>query len=136
MPFILISAPHWHEKVQQEAVRERRRLVCIDQLQDCSLMSCGSSRASPIIPSAHKCHIRHFIFNRKYVWLWVIRFHPSHRLFSLLISHSTVSLTVFLLVIRYFVVLILSNLVNGNKNNGVSETASLTLADQSHTLSY
>ena len=47
---------------------------------------------SPIIPSAPVS--RHFIFHRICVSFCVIRFHPSHRLFSRLINHSTVSLTI------------------------------------------
>ena len=52
-----------------------------------------------------------FYLPSKIRMLWVIRFHPSHRLFSRLRNHSTVSLTI-LLVIRYLFVLISSNLVN------------------------
>ena len=37
---------------------------------------------------------RHFIFHRKVILFWIIRFHPSHRLFSRLRKHSTVSLTI------------------------------------------
>ena len=49
---------------------------------------------SPITPSAPKCSSRHFIFHRKVRMFWVIRFYPSHWLFSRLINHSTVSLTI------------------------------------------
>ena len=42
--------------------------------------------ASPIIPSAPKMPI-------SLSSIWVIRFHPSHRLFSCLRNHSTVGLT-------------------------------------------
>ena len=44
---------------------------------------------SSIVPSAPTCSCRHFIR-----MLWTIRFHPSHGLFSRLINHSTVSLTI------------------------------------------
>ena len=37
---------------------------------------------SPTIPSAPKYSSRHFIFHRKCIMFWVIRFHPSHLLFS------------------------------------------------------
>ena len=42
--------------------------------------------ASPVIPSAPKMPI-------SLSSIWVIRFHPSHRLFSCLRNHSTVGLT-------------------------------------------
>ena len=50
-----------------------------------------------------------FYLSLKVRMFWVIRFHPSHRLFSHLRNHSTVSLTI---LIRVFLVLISSNLVN------------------------
>ena len=40
--FIFISAPHQHEEVRQEAVRERGRLVWVDQYRACLLINCGS----------------------------------------------------------------------------------------------
>ena len=51
---------------------------------------------SPEIPSAPKCSSRHFILRMqmRMRMLWGIRFHPSHRLFSRLRNHSTVSLTI------------------------------------------
>ena len=49
------------------------------------------SGLSPIIPSTPKCSSRH---PSKVCMSWVIRFHPSYRLFSCLINHSTVSLTI------------------------------------------
>ena len=59
---------------------------------------------------------------------WVICFHPSHRLFSWLRNHYTVSLYLFLLMIRYMFgdsfkqFSLLSPDVN--KNKGATETAS------------
>ena len=60
----------------------------------CKTVLFANVTVSPIVPSAPKCSSRHFTFHRKYVCFAVIRFHPSHRLFSCLRNHSTVSLTI------------------------------------------
>ena len=46
---------------------------------------------SPIIPRAPICFSRHFYLPSKVHLFCIIRFHPSHRLFSRLRNHSTVT---------------------------------------------
>ena len=84
-----------------------------------------------------------FCLPSKVRMFWVIRFHPSHRLFSRLRNHSTVSLTIplgdlsiyFLFIFifcAYFEQFSLSS-PDVNKNKGVAETVSLMwLPDQYH----